>query len=100
MKISNIPSPDVKTSTTAPARESAVQAPRAPITQAPQRPASPVAPRADAASFSPEGRALAQASSLTADKIGEVRMKILQKAYDNTDILDAVARNILRSGAL
>ncbi len=95
MKISNIPSPDAKITSSTIARDAA-PASRAQTSSTSQR----TAPRGDAVSFSAEGRALAKSDSLSAERIGEVRMKILQKAYDNTDVLDALARNILRSGAL
>jgi hypothetical protein len=49
---------------------------------------------------SEEGRALARNSALTPERINEVRQRILQGAYDQAGVIEAVARRILLSGDL
>ena len=72
------------------------------------QPATPVA-RPDSVQISDAGRALAaqaasatQASSvrgeLSAERISEIRQKILDGAYNSLDVVDEVARRMLASG--
>jgi hypothetical protein len=48
--------------------------------------------------LSAQGRALAEGSSLTPDRIHQIRQNILQGAYDSADVVDKVAQSILKSG--
>jgi negative regulator of flagellin synthesis FlgM len=72
------------------------------------QPTTPVA-RPDSVQISDAGRALAaqaasatQASSvrgeLSAERISEIRQKILDGAYNSLDVVDEVARRMLASG--
>ena len=69
----------------------------------PTEPASPVQ-RGDKVQISDAGRALAaQAANpargeLTAERVSEVRERILSGAYDSLEIVDQVARRMLASG--
>lgn len=62
--------------------------------------ASVAVPRSDGVEVSEEGRALARSSALTPERIDEVRQRILQGAYDQAGVIEAVARRILLSGDL
>ena len=48
--------------------------------------------------LAPEGRALGCASALTADRVHQIRLRILAGAYDSMDVIDTVARQILQRG--
>jgi len=58
------------------------------------------APKRDAVDVSAEGHALARGAALTPDRIADVRQRILQGAYDQANVVDAVVRRILQSGDL
>ena len=57
------------------------------------------APR-DGVKLSAEGRALARATTLTPERIADVRARILSGAYDQAHVIDAVAQRILQRGDL
>jgi hypothetical protein len=61
---------------------------------------SVMAPRNDGVEVSAEGRALAMGTALTPERIYDIRQRILQGAYDQTYVVEAVARRILQSGDL
>ena len=61
---------------------------------------SAAAPRRDGVEMSAEGRALARGATLTPERIDEVRQRIIQGAYDQASVVEAVARRILHSGDL
>lgn len=63
-------------------------------------PAVVTAPKRDAVDVSAEGHALAREAALTPDRIADVRQRILQGAYDQANVVDAVVRRILQSGDL
>ncbi len=66
-------------------------------------PSAPVTRQGDTVQFSPEARArLAEASAggLAPERVAEIRQRILQGAYDTTDVIQAVAERILGSGDL
>jgi hypothetical protein len=69
---------------------------------APQ-PADPVT-RSDKVQISDAGRALAartadtEEGGLSAERAGEIRQRILEKAYDSLDVVDQVARRMLARG--
>jgi hypothetical protein len=81
----------------------------APSSNEPVKPVSPV-DRADRVQISDTGRALAarieEAPSRTADaelspvRIAEIRQRVLEGAYDSSEMVDRVARRILESGDL
>lgn len=54
----------------------------------------------DGVELSAEGLALSKGSELTPERIDEVRQRILQGAYNQTDIINEVAKRIVRSGDL
>jgi anti-sigma28 factor (negative regulator of flagellin synthesis) len=60
--------------------------------------AEPQPTRSDRVELSAQGRALAEGSSLTPDRIHQIRQNILQGAYDSADVVDKVAQSILKSG--
>lgn len=60
-------------------------------------------PRTDSVQISPEARAMAakaEGGTLSPERVAEIRQKILQGAYDSTEVLQTVARRILGSGDL
>lgn len=69
-------------------------------------PASPAAPRNDSVQISDAGRALAgteggeRASSLSPERVAELRRKVLEGAYNSVQSVDQVAQRILKSGDL
>lgn len=78
-----------------------VQVGRAGVSPRASTPSASVAvPRSDGVEVSEEGRALARNSALTPERIDEVRQRILQGAYDQTAVIEVVARRILLSGDL
>ena len=58
---------------------------------------TPAVPQ-DVVELSAEGRALGRASALTADRVHQIRLRILAGAYDSMDVIDTVARQILQRG--
>lgn len=62
--------------------------------------ASVAVPRGDGVEVSQEGRALARGAALTPERIDEVRLRILQGAYDQAGVVEAVARRLQLSGDL
>lgn len=89
-------------------------APVAPAKQAPggttpsaSPAAAPAAPRGDSVQISDAARALAgseggarASSSLSADRVSELRQKVLEGAYDSVQVVDQVAKRVLSSGDL
>ena len=88
-------------------------APVAPAKQAPggatpsaSPAAAPAAPRSDSVQISDAARALAgseggaRASSLSADRVSELRQKVLEGAYNSVQVVDQVAKRVLSSGDL
>ena len=70
------------------------------------QPAAPVQ-RGDSVQISDAGRALAAqradairptSGELTAERIGEIRQRILEGAYNSVDVVDQVARKMLERG--
>ena len=69
-------------------------------------PAAPAGSRQDSVSISDAGRALAgddtpaaQAKgSLTPERVDALRKKVLEGAYNSTQVVDAVAKRLLSSG--
>jgi anti-sigma28 factor (negative regulator of flagellin synthesis) len=72
----------------------------------PATPATPAAPRNDSVQISDAGRALAgaegseRAGSLSAERVAELRRKVLEGAYNSVNVVDQVAQRILKSGDL
>ena len=66
--------------------------------------AAPAAPRNDSVQISDAGRALAgteggeRASSLSAERVDQLRKKVLEGAYDSMQVVDQVAQRILKAG--
>jgi hypothetical protein len=64
------------------------------------------AERGDRVEISDAGRALAardgsaEASSLSSERIAELRQRVLDGAYDSLEVVDQVARRILATGDL
>ena len=96
-----------------------VQRPAAPATTAPAAPAESASkvkaggaprPRQDSVAISADARALAtgaasapasgrvERSSLSAERVGELRKKVLEGAYDQAHVVDQVAKRLLASG--
>ena len=96
MKITGTPSPEVLAATTKNVREpgavDAIKSNEPSVTDA------PVAKRRDSVEISDAGRALAGASPLSADRVAQVRQRILAGAYNSTEVVDTVARRILQRG--
>lgn len=93
MKINGTPSPDVQATTSAKVRDAV--APDA--VQAPKTATTTPAKRRDSVEISDAGRALADAGA-PADRVGEIRQRILNGAYDSAAVVDTVARRILQRG--
>lgn len=104
MSIRNIgntygPARAVPATPASPARETG--APAAPVA-----PSAPAAPRSDSVQISDAGRALAGAEggervgSLSAERVAELRRKVLEGAYNSVQVVDQVAQRILKSGEL
>ncbi|MGZ8378622.1 MAG: flagellar biosynthesis anti-sigma factor FlgM [Gemmatirosa sp.] len=72
----------------------------------PAAPATPAAPRNDSVQISDAGRALAgteageRAGSLSAERVAELRRKVLEGAYNSVNVVDQVAQRVLKSGDL
>lgn len=96
MKINGTPSPEVLSATTKNVRETA---PTEAITSPKTTPegAAPAAKRRDSVEISDAGRALA-GGGLSADRVSEVRQRILSGAYNAAEVVDTVARRILQRG--
>ncbi len=96
MKINGTPSPEVLSATTKNVRESA---PTEAITSS--KSATPETPaptkRRDSVEISDAGRAMAN-ERLSAERVAEVRQRILSGAYNATEVVDTVARRILQRG--
>lgn len=99
MKINGTPTPDVLAATAKNVREAgaaaAVDPSKAPKPEAAST--KPQAPR-DSVEISPAGRQLAGTESLGADRVAEVRQRILNGAYNATEVVDTMARRILQRG--
>jgi anti-sigma28 factor (negative regulator of flagellin synthesis) len=73
---------------------------------APAAPPAPAAPRTDSVQISDAGRALAgaeggqRAAPLDAERVAELRRKVLEGAYNSAQVVDQVAQRILKSGEL
>jgi hypothetical protein len=52
----------------------------------------------DSVEISAEGRARAEKASLSPERVQSMRQRILEGAYHQADVVDAVARKILSSG--
>jgi hypothetical protein len=57
------------------------------------------APR-DSVELSAEGIARSKDSTLTDQRIAQIRLNVLQRAYDSSHVVDQVAKKILSSGDL
>ena len=72
----------------------------------PAAPATPAAPRTDSVQISDAARALAggegaeRSSSLSSERVAELRKKVLEGAYHSVQSVDQVAQRILQSGDL
>lgn len=74
----------------------------------PTQPVAPVSRTGDQIQISDAGRALAARASesvspsgrleLTAERVGEIRQRILEGAYNSLDVVDDVARRMLERG--
>ena len=92
-----------------PAQRSAGVAPAGEAGAPPVRPAA-VAPRTDSVQISDAGRAkvaqmvggpaAAGRAELTPERVGEIRRRVLERAYDSLGVVDEVARRLLASGDL
>ena len=70
---------------------------------APAQPVAPVAPisnRSDSVEISQHGRSLAGMEETDPERVAELRRKVYEGAYNSLDIVDQVARRIVRSGDL
>lgn len=93
MKINGTPAPDVQAATTKPVREAnAPEAVKATTSQSPKR--------RDSVEISDAARALAGQGMSSADRTAQIRQRILDGAYNTTEIIDTVARRILQRGDL
>ena len=72
-----------------------INAPRATSGESPRQAAAPARDRVE---LSAEGRALARASALDSNRVGEIRTRVLQGAYDSLSVIDTVARRMLQRG--
>lgn len=71
-------------------------------------PAKPAPARGDSVQISSAGRALAGAQggaqgvdgAMSAERVAELRKKVLEGAYDSTQVVEQVAKRILGSGDL
>jgi flagellar biosynthesis anti-sigma factor FlgM len=93
MKINGTPSPEVQSAATKGVRDAGA----ADAAQAP-KPAAVEAPRRDSVEISSAGRALATTDSQPADRVAEIRQRILDGAYNANEVVDTVARRILQRG--
>ena len=75
-----------------PARDDAPAQPVAPV--------SPVSSRSDSVEISQHGRSLAGMAETDPERVAELRRKVYEGAYNSLDIVDQVARRIVRSGDL
>ena len=69
----------------------------------PTQPVAPVAPvggRTDSVEISNQGRSLSSAASVDPERVAELRRKVYEGAYNSLDLVDQVARRIIRSGDL
>ena len=99
MKIGNIGTPASKLATTTVNRDSAK--PTASSVSSPVTTSR--APKRDAVTLSAEGLAMSKsdgANTASAARLAEIRQRVNQKAYDSAEVLDSVARAILKSGDL
>lgn len=102
MKIGNIGTPASKLATTTVNRDSAK--PTASSVSSPVTTSR--APKRDAVTLSAEGLAMSKsdgantASAASAARLAEIRQRVNQMAYDSAEVLDSVARAILKSGDL
>jgi anti-sigma28 factor (negative regulator of flagellin synthesis) len=86
------------------ARETAAATPSA---GTPAQPAAPVA-RVDRVEISDAGRALAAqqggeaeaGGAMSAERVAELRQRVLSGAYNSLDVVDQVARRMLDTGAI
>ncbi len=99
MKINGTPSPEVLAATSSTVREAgAAEAISSSKSAKPETPATSAKPRRDSVEISDAGRALSGSESMSADRVTEVRGRILAGAYNATQIVDTVARRILQRG--
>lgn len=72
----------------------------------PATPATPAAPRSDSVQISDAARALAgtegaeRPSSLSSERLTDLRRKVLEGAYNSVQSVDQVAKRLLQSGDL
>lgn len=69
----------------------------------PSKPAAPSTGRSDSVQISDAGRALAtgapsSAGSLSAERVAELRKRVLEGAYNSANVVDQVAKRILERG--
>jgi anti-sigma28 factor (negative regulator of flagellin synthesis) len=67
----------------------------------PQAKEAPAAARRDSVQLSAAGRALAggvDGGAMSAERVAELRKKVLEGAYNSTEVVDQVAKRILGSG--
>jgi anti-sigma28 factor (negative regulator of flagellin synthesis) len=96
MRIDPRSSSEIQFRSTTPTRGSEpITEPRTDAAGGDERPARP-----DRVEISTEGRALAAAGAggLTAERVTEIRQRILAGAYDSTAVIDTVARRMLARG--
>lgn len=91
-------SPRVAPSTSAPAEKQGGEA-------APAKAAPVTTPRQDSVAISDAGRALSGSrastkatSSLTPERVADLRKKVLEGAYNSTHVVDTVAKRLLSTG--
>ena len=84
-------------------QSTSVDAPKAQSTTTPTGTTGTSAGRSDSVQFSDAGRALATggasaSGSLSAERVAELRKRVLEGAYNSTHIVDQVAKRILERG--
>ena len=88
------------------ARPESLKVPSVPTPAAESKPQPSSAPRADQVQISDAGRALAEQRTesaqpaLSSERAAQIRMRVLEGAYNSLDVVDEVARRILDSGDL
>ena len=103
MKINNLGSEIVRSTYTQGVRGSSEQSGKP---ASPAQPVTPVGRSGDQVQISDAGRALAARANesldargeLTAERVGEIRQRILEGAYNSMDVVDEVARRMLERG--
>lgn len=97
MKITGTPSPEVLATNTKNVREpAAAEAVSSAIAK--KADSSVSAQPRDSVEISAAGRAMAGTGSLPAERVNDVRQRILSGAYNANEVIDTVARRILQRG--